>query len=225
MTTTKTTTKTTTEMATAQAAAAVVAELEAKHHDAQQESTRAQAYAAALPGRLAAGDQAVTTDDLVQAGPLAAVAQAKATAVGQELAAAREVLERAKVTDIVAQLRAEEPFLSADRVDKELDRISAYVLRELAKLGHRIDAHNQGFYAVAGALPKGTHAFPAGPDGDQLTVHHDSNGKTLELAGARWWAMPTDGWGRDVLQRVEMFEALERDAARVPVPLFLTGEE
>lgn len=210
-----TTTTTTALTEATETAAASVAELESKHRAAQLEAGRAQAYAAGLPARLAAGDQAVTTNDLVQAGPAAAVAQAKATAVAQELAAAREALEQARAAELVARLRAGDPFLSAAQVDKELDRIAAYVLRELVKIGSRIKAHNAAFYDVTGSLPKGVHTF------GELTVNHDHNGKELELDGAQWWAMSTDGWGRDVLNRVDVAEAQARDAARVPAPLFL----
>jgi hypothetical protein len=216
-----TTTTTTTDVETA---AATVAELEVLHTEAQQESTRAQAHAAALPGRLAAGDQAVSVEDLVQAGPAAAVAQAKAHAAGQKLAAAQAVLEQARAVELVAQLRAGEPFMTHDQVGKELDRISAYVLRELGKLGGRIAAHNSAFNAVAGSLPRGANqVFTVA--GERLSVNHDYNGKTLELDGQQWWAMTTDGWGRDVLQRVNMAEAKARDAAAVPAPLFFSGLE
>jgi hypothetical protein len=216
-----TTTTTTTDVETA---AATVAELEAQHAEAQQESARAQAHAAALPTRLAAGDQAVSVEDLVQAGPAAAVAQAKAHAVGQKVAAARQVLEQAKAAELVAQLRTGDPFMTRDQVGKELDRISAYVVRELGKLGGRIAVHNDAFHAVAGSLPRGAnHAFTV--DGDHLSVTHDYNGKVLELDGQQWWAMTTDGWGRDVLQRVNMAEAKARDAAAVPAPMFFSGLE
>ncbi len=216
-----TTTTTTTDVETA---AATVAELEAQHAAAQQESTRAQAHAAALPARLAAGDQAVSVEDLVQAGPAAAVAQAKAHAVGQQLAPARAVLEQAKTAELVAQLRTGDPFMNRDQVDQELDRISAYVIRELRKLGGRIAAHNDAFHAVAGSLHRETNqVFTV--DGDRLSVNHDYNGRTLELDGQQWWAMTTDGWGGDVLQRVNMAEAKARDAAAVPAPLFYSGLE
>jgi hypothetical protein len=221
-----TTTKTTTETAAAQAAAAAVAELEAKHHDAQQESTRAQAYAAALPGRLAAGDQAVTTDDLVQAGPAAAVAKAKVTAVAQELAAARMVLETARAAEVMAQLRAGHPFMDYSQVGEELDRIAAYVLRELGKLGERLEVHNDAFHAVAGAVPRGaSRTFPAGEDGETLVVQHNHSGRTMEMDGRQWRDMRVTGWGADVLHRVERAEARARDAAAVPAPRFLTWGE
>lgn len=202
----------TTTMTTAtETAAAQVAELEAKHQQAQQEYIRAQALAIALPGRLAAGDATVTTADLIHAGPAVSVAQAKVTALGNQLAGAREALEQARTAELVAQLQAGDPFLSAAMVDKELDRISAYVLRELAKLGSRISAHNDAFHAVAGTLPKGEHKLGA------LTINHDHNGKTLELDGAQWWAMAVDGYGQDVLNRVALAEARARDARRVPL--------
>jgi hypothetical protein len=217
---------TTTETATVEAAAANVAALETRLRAAEQESIRAQALAIALPGRLAAGDETVTTADLIQAGPAVAVARAKATAVGQELAAARGVLEQARAAELVARLRSGELFLTADEVYKVVDRIAAYVARELVKLGERIDAHNEAFYTVAGSLPRGAErVLAAGPDGDHLSIRHDANGKVIELAGVEWWAMPTDGWGKDVLNRVEMFEAQERDDRRVLPSLFMTGEE
>jgi hypothetical protein len=196
-------------------AAAQVAELETKHQQAHKEYVRAQALAIALPGRLAAGDETVTTADLIHAGPAVSVAQAKVTALGNQLAAAREALEQARTAELVARLQAGDPFLNAAMVDKELDRISAYVLRELAKLGSRISAHNDAFHAVAGTLPRGVHKM------GELTVRHDSNGKTLELDGAEWWAMATDGYGQDVLNRVAMAEAQARDARRGP--LFLSA--
>jgi hypothetical protein len=212
------------ETAAAETAAANVAELETKLRAAEQESFRAQALAIALPGRLAAGDQTVTTADLIAAGPVVSVAQAKVTHVQRELDAAREVLEQAGAAELVAQLRAGDPFISFALVGEEVDRIAVYVQRELGKLGKRIEAHNQAFYAVAGALPKGaSRVFPAGPDGVQLSVRHDISGKTLELEGQEWYAMATDGWGRDVLSRVSMAEARARDAAREPAPLFMTG--
>jgi hypothetical protein len=219
--------KTTIEVTNVVAVAAVnVAELEAKLRTAEQESIRAQALAIALPGRLASGDQTVTTADLIHAGPAVAVAQAKVTAVAQELAAARGVLEQARANELVARLRSAEPFLTADEVYKVVDRIAAYVARELVKLGERIDAHNEAFYAVAGSLPRGAErVLAAGSDGDQLSIRHDANGKVIELAGVEWWAMPTDGWGKDVLNRVEMFEAQERDDRRVLSPLYVSGEE
>ncbi|MGA9223601.1 MAG: hypothetical protein WBZ57_20615 [Pseudomonas graminis] len=217
--------KTTIEVTAAvEAAAANVAALETKLRTADQESIRAQALAIALPGRLASGDETVTTADLIHAGPAVAVAQAKVTALGQQVAAAREALEMARAAELVAQLRAGDPFISRAQVGDELDRIAGYVVRELGKLGARIEAHNQAFYAVAGSLPKGAdYVFPAGPDGDRLSIRHDSNGKVIELDGLEWWAMSTDGWGRDVLSRVVMAEARQRDAAREPAPLFMTG--
>jgi hypothetical protein len=217
--------KTTIEESTAvEAAAANVAALVTRLATVEQESIRAQALAIALPGRLAAGDETVTTADLIHAGPAVAVAQAKVTALGQQVAAAREVLEMARAAELVAQLRGGDPFISRAQVGDELDRIAGYVSRELGKLGARIQAHNQAFYAVAGSLPKGSdYVFPAGPGGDRLSIHHNSNGKTLELDGLSWFAMSTDGWGDDVLSRVRMSEARARDAARVPAPLFMTG--
>jgi hypothetical protein len=212
------------EASVAEAAAASVVALETKLQAAEQESFRAQALAIALPGRLAAGDETVTTADLIQAGPVVSVAQAKVTALGQQVAAAREVLEQAQAAELVAQLRAGEPFISFAQVGEEVDRIAVYVQRELGKLGKRIEAHNQAFYAVAGALPKGSsRVFPAGPDGVQLSVRHDISGKTLELEGQEWYAMATDGWGRDVLSRVSMAEARARDAAREQAPLIFPG--
>ena len=192
-------------------AAAQVAELDAKYQKAHQESIRAQALAIALPGRLAAGDETVTTADLIHAGPAVSVAQAKVAALGSQLAAAREALEQARTAELVAQLHAGDPFLSAAMVNKELDRISVYVLRELAKLGNRISAHNDAFHAVAGTLPKGAHKV------GELTINHDQNGKTLELDGQQWWAMATDGYGQDVLNRVALAEAQARDARREPL--------
>lgn len=207
--------KTTIEVTTAVAAAAAnVAALETKHATAQQESTRAQALALALPGRLAAADETVTTADLIQAGPAAAVAQAKATAVARELETARAVLEQARAAELVARLRSGEPFIQPKQVGEELDRIAALVLRELAKLGNRIQEHNAAFYAVAGSLPKGTHVFPAGPDGDRVTVHHEYSGRIIELDGQTWTDMAHFGLGSRVLSRVEMAEAVARDAAR-----------
>lgn len=209
-----------------EAVAANVAALEAKLRTAEQESIRAQALAIALPGRLAAGDQTVTTADLIHSGPAVAVAKAKVTAVQHELAAARVELEQARAAELVARLRSGEPFLTADEVTKDVDRVAAYLARELAKLGARIDAHNEAFYAVAGSLPRGAErVLASGPEGDQLSIRHDSNGKVIELDGAEWWAMPTDGWGKDVLNRVELAEAQARDARRVVLPLFMTGEE
>jgi len=209
------------ETAAVESAAAGVAALESKFQTVDQEFIRAQALAIALPGRLAAGDQTVTTADLIAAGPAVAVAEAKVAAVGRELAAARQVLEQARAAELVARLRSGEPFLTAEQVDADLDRISAYVSRELAKLGDRIDTHNQAFHAVVGSLPRGGgYAVEGG-----LSVHHDHNGKTIELDGAQWYAMSTDGWGRDVLSRVELIEAQARDAASIRLPLFSSGEE
>lgn len=213
-----TTTTTTTDVETA---VTTVAELEAQHMEAQQESARAQAHAAALPTRLAAGDESVTTDDLVQAGPAAAVAQAKAHAVGQKLAAARAALERARGTELVAQLRAGDPFMDYNQVGKELDRIAVYVSRELEKLGKQLEAHNHAFLTVAGGVSRGTsRIFPAGEDGAALTIQHDHNGLRIELDGRRWTDMQVMGWGSGVLQRVERVEAQARDAAKVPAPMF-----
>jgi hypothetical protein len=211
------------ESTAVEAAAAAVAELKTKLQAAEQESFSAQALAIALPGRLAAGDQTVTAADLIAAGPVVSVAQAKVTHIQRELAAAREVLEQARAAELVAQLRAGDPFITYAQVGEEVDRIAAYVQRELGKLGKRIEAHNQAFYAVAGSVPKGANqVFTAG--GDALSVLNDYNGQTLELDGQRWWAMSTDGWGRDVLSRVTMAEARARDAAKVPAPLFVAGE-
>jgi hypothetical protein len=214
------------ETAAAQAAAANVSALETKLRNADQESIRAQALAIALPGRLAAGDETVTTADLIHAGPAVAVAQAKVTAVGQELAAARTVLETARAAELVAQLRAGHPFLDYDQVGAELDRIAAYVSRELGKLGGRLEIHNDAFHAAAGVVPRGSsRIFPAGEDGEVLAVQHNHGGLSMELDGRQWFEMRVTGWGTEVLQRVEMAEAQAQDAARVVFPLFMTGEE
>lgn len=206
--------KTIKETAAVEAAAAKMAELEATLRTAQQDSVRAQTLAIALPGRLAAGDETVTTADLVHAGPVVAVAKAKVTAIGQQLAAACGALEDARTAELVAQLRIGNPFITYAEVGEEVERIAGYAQRELAKLGARIHAHNTAFYAVTDALPKGAARFM----GDGLSMRHDSAGKTLELDGQEWRALATDGWGRDVLSRVEMSEARARDAARVPAP-------
>jgi hypothetical protein len=219
--------KNTTEVTSVVDVAAVnVAELEAKLHTAEQESIRAQALAIALPGRLAAGDQSVTTADLIHAGPVVAVAKAKVTAVAQELAAAREQLEVARFAEIVSQLRAGHPFMDYAQVGEELDRIAAYVLRELGKLGERLEVHNDAFHAVAGAVPRDvSRIFPAGEDGETLVVQHTHSGRSIELDGREWFDMRVTGWGADVLHRVERAEARARDAAAVPAPRALTWRE
>jgi hypothetical protein len=45
------------------------------------------------------------------------------------------VLEQARAAELVAQLRAGHTLMDYDQVVKELDRIAAYVSRELGKLG------------------------------------------------------------------------------------------
>lgn len=199
-------------------AGARVTELEAQHRAAQQESERTRKHADSLPHRLAVGDEDVTTDDLVQAGPTAAIAAAKAAAVARELTEARAVLEEERAVELAALLRSGEPFVHQDQVDKDLDRIAAYVLRELRKLGSRIEAHNMAFTAVTGALPRGAErTVQAGMD--VLTVHHQAHGKTIALDDREWWQLSVDGWGQDILQRVELGEAQTRDAGRVPSPV------
>jgi hypothetical protein len=219
--------KTTTEVTNVVDVAAVnVAELEAKLRTAEQESIHAQALAIALPGRLASGDQTVTTADPIHAGPAVAVAQAKVTAVAQELAAARMVLEQARAAELVSQLRAGHPFMDYDQVGKELDRIAAYVTRELGKLGDRIEVHNDAFHAVAGAVPRdASRIFPAGEDGETLVVQPTHSGRSIELDGREWFDMRVTGWGADVLQRVELAEARAKDAPAVPAPRVLTWGE
>ena len=214
------------ETSVVDAVAANVAALEAKLRTAEQESIRAQALAIALPGRLAAGDQTVSTADLIHAGPAVAVAKAKVTAVAQELNAARMVLEQARASELVAQLRAGHPFMDYDQVGKELDRIASYVSRELGKLGDRLEIHNDAFIAVAGAVPRGaSRIFTAGEDGETLTVEHNHGGLSIELDGRQWFDMQVTGWGAEVLQRVELEEARAKDAAAVPAPRFLTWGE
>lgn len=214
-----------TQATAVETAVATVAELEAAHRAAQQDSAQAQAHAAGLPGRLAAGDDTVTTDDLVQAGPAAAVAQAKATATGRELAAARAGLEQARADELAARLHAGELFVHQDEVDAELDKIAAYVQRELRKLGNRLETHNQALRTVVASLPKdGGYVFTS--DGGGLTVsRHRIHGNTVELDGRQWWALPTDGWGQDILERIELAEAQARDVVSEPAPRNLTQWE
>jgi hypothetical protein len=146
--------------------------------------------------------------------------------VAQELAAARVVLETARAAELVAQLRAGHPFMDYDQVGKELDRIAAYVLRELGKLGERLEVHNDAFHAVAGAVPRdASRIFPAGEDGETLVVQHNHSGRSIELGGRQWRDMRVTGWGADVLHRVERAEARARDAAAVPAPRVLTWRE
>lgn len=214
------------ETAAVEAAAAKMAELEATLRTAQQDSVRAQALAIALPGRLAAGDQTVTTADLIQAGPAVSIAQAKVAAIGQQLTAAQTVLEQTRAIELVARLRSGEPFISHEQTEKEMARIAAWVTRELSKLARRVEVHNDAFYAVVGSLPKGaSHVFPDGAQGECLSIDHGINGKTIDLDGVQFFALPADGWGQDVLSRVEMAEAQARDAAAEPAPRILTWGE
>jgi hypothetical protein len=206
------------------AAAATVSELETAHRAAQQAAAAAQAHSAALPARLAAGEN-ITTNDLVQAAPLAAVAQAKAAAAGRELAAARDELEQARAAQLADQLRNGAPFMHQDDVDVEIGRITATVQRELGKLGRRIEGHNDALRAAVAQLPKdGSHVFTQDGEGIAVTRHR-VHGNTVEMDGREWWNLPTDGWGRDILDRVELAEAQARDAASEPAPRNLTQWE
>lgn len=215
------TSKTTAAVSALEAATAAHSTLEEQHRTAQAEAHAAQEYADALPGRLAAGDEAVTTDDLIQAGPAAAVAQAKAQAVKHQLTAAREALVQAQADELAARLRVGEPFLHWDAMHAELEVIAAQAMGPLNALAERIDAHNTALWAITSTTKRhDRHEYTTG-DGQQLQITRED----IELDGQRWSALSADYLSKLMVEKIDKARAEQRAAKYVPGERGLTEHE
>jgi hypothetical protein len=215
------TSKTTATVSALDTATAAHAALEEQHRTAQAEARTAQEYADALPGRLAAGDESVSTDDLIQAGPAAAVAQAKAQAVEHQLTAAREALVQAQADELAARLRAGEPFLHWDAMHAELEDIAAQAMVPLNALAERIDAHNTALWAITRATKRHyPHTYTTG-DGQELRITHED----VELDGQRWSELSETYLSKLMVEKIDRARAQQRAAKYVPGERDLTEHE
>lgn len=211
--TSKTTSKTSTAVSALDAATAMFSKLEEQHRTAWAEARSAQEYADSLPGRLASGDETVSTEDLIRAAPAAAVAQAKALAIASQLTAARNVIMQAQTDELAAQLRAGQPFLNGPVIEAELDAIAVQLREPLDALAERFAAHNKALTAITRTANRNTGSRYTLSSGEELEVTRQG----IALDGKWWQELSAENLGESVVHKIRQLQLRTRAANYVPI--------
>lgn len=206
------TSKTTAAVSALDAATAAFTTLQEQYRTAQEEALTAQEYADSLPGRLAAGDESVSTEDLIQAAPAAAIAQAKAQALAHQLTAAREAVMQAQTDELASQLRTGAPFLQWGSIDAELEAIAAQLTGPLDALTERIEAHNLALSALTSVAHRNVGETYTVSDGQELKVTRQG----IELDGKWWQELSAENLAELVGQKARQAQLREQALKHTP---------
>lgn len=163
----------------------------------------------------------MSTDDLIQAAPAAAVAQAKAQAVARQLAAAREVVMQAQTDELASQLRSGEPLLNSAEIGAELDAIAAQLRGPLEALAERFAAHNTALSAITGTAHRNVGERYTVSDGEELKVTRQG----IELDGKWWHELSAEKLCESVAHKVRQAQLREQAASYVPAERDLTESQ
>ncbi|MBM7848804.1 hypothetical protein [Arthrobacter roseus] len=195
-----------------------ISDLQARLAEASAAAVEARHFADSLPDRLAEGDTSVTVEQIAAASPAADAAAAITTAVQRQLDTARGELKEARTGDFELRLRDKRsPLMEASDIQVILDRIADATRAELVKLAETVEASNTEFDLLLTALP---HTSIPDGIGEVWADRDAAYGTYLDFDGRRVHRLDPEGWESDVLNRLDMAAALDRDARAVPAPAY-----